>query len=60
MDYQIILYVIAIAVLFLIVQRNNKSNKNKLYGRKGRNFRENFKEKMKASQEGNNQSEVEN
>lgn len=55
MDYQIILYVIAIAVLFLIVQRNNKSNKNKLYNRKSRNFRENFKEKRKAAQKDNTQ-----
>ena len=56
MDYQIILYVVAIAVLFLFVQRNNKSNKSKFYDRKGRNFRENFKEKRKATQEEKNKT----
>ena len=45
MDYNIVFYIVVIAILFLIVQRNNKKNKEKLYGRKGRNFRENFRAK---------------
>ncbi|MBT8311052.1 MAG: hypothetical protein HKN96_12640 [Flavobacteriaceae bacterium] len=42
MDNSYILYIIIIAVLFAIVHVNNRKNKNKLYNRKGRNFRENY------------------
>lgn len=59
MDSKTIIYVVIIAILFLLVLRNNKNNKSKLYGRKGRNFRENFKEKRKAAEENSNQSEEE-
>lgn len=45
MDYNIIVYIVVIAILFLLVQRNNRRNKDKLYGRKGRNFRQNFRAK---------------
>lgn len=57
MDYDVIIYIIAIAVLFLLVQRNNKSNRNKLYNRKSRDFRTNFKakrEELKKKKEAEN------
>jgi hypothetical protein len=56
MDYTTIIYIVAIAILFLIVIRNNRNNKRKLYDRKSRNFRENFQAKRKAAQEENKQS----
>ena len=59
MDYKTIIYIVIIAILFLIVQRYNRNNKNKLYGRKGRNFRENFMEKRKAAEDQSNQTEIE-
>jgi len=59
MDYNTIIYIVVIAILFLIVQRNNKNNKSKFYDRKSRNFRENLKEKRKATQENDNQQEAE-
>jgi len=49
-----LLYGVIIMVLFLLVIWNNKNNKNKLYNRKGRNFRENFKAKRKAAEEEKN------
>ncbi|MEW7280072.1 hypothetical protein ABW636_15870 [Aquimarina sp. 2201CG1-2-11] len=44
---QLILTVLAIAVLFVIVSWNTKRNKNKLYNRDKRNFRKNYEKKKK-------------
>lgn len=44
---QLILLVIAIAILFAIVSWNTKRNKNKLYHRDTRNFRKNYQKKKK-------------
>lgn len=35
-------------IVFPLILRNNKRNKDKLYNRKGRNFRENYLEKKKV------------
>jgi len=39
---QIFVIFIGIAILFLAVFSNNRKNKDKLYGRKRRNFRRNY------------------
>jgi hypothetical protein len=39
---QIFVIFIGLAVLFLAVFSNNRKNKNKLYDRKGRSFRDNY------------------
>lgn len=39
---QIFVIFIGLAVLFLAVFSNNKKNKDKLYGRKRRDFRDNY------------------
>ncbi len=38
---------IIVIVVFPLLLINNKRNKNKLYNRKGRNFKENYYEKKK-------------
>ena len=48
---QIFLVFIGLAILFLIVFANNKRNKNKLYHRKRRNFKENYEAKRKSQKE---------
>ena len=44
---QLILVIIALALLFFAVVKNNNRNKEKRYDRKSRNFRQNFYEKRK-------------
>ncbi len=46
-ETQLILVVIAIAILFAVVSWNTKRNKNKLYHRDKRNFRKNYEKKRK-------------
>ena len=42
---------IIVIVLFPLLLFNNKRNKNKLYNRKGRNFRVNYLEKKKEQKD---------
>lgn len=42
---QNVLYIVGIALLFLLVYLNNKRNVNKLRNKKRRNFRENYESK---------------
>ncbi|MEW7292647.1 hypothetical protein [Aquimarina sp. 2304DJ70-9] len=44
-ETQLILMIIGIAILFLAVSWNTKRNKDKLYGRKKRNFKNNYLKK---------------
>tara|TARA_R110002020_G_scaffold387546_1_gene598244 strand:+ start:48358 stop:48528 length:171 start_codon:yes stop_codon:yes gene_type:complete len=44
---QLIILIIIIAALVLLVFANNRKNKNKLYDRKGRDFKKNFHERKK-------------
>ncbi|WP_199729941.1 hypothetical protein [Aquimarina sp. AD10] len=46
-EIQLILMVVGIAILFIAVSWNTKRNKNKLYGRKKRNFKKNYFDKKK-------------
>lgn len=48
---QIFIVFIGLAILFIIVFANNKRNKNKLYHRKRRNFKENYEAKRKNKEE---------
>ncbi|WP_299684354.1 hypothetical protein [uncultured Dokdonia sp.] len=48
---QVFVVFIGLAVLFMIVFANNKRNKNKLYHRKRRNFRDNYEAKRKEKEE---------
>ncbi len=41
---------IIVIILFPLLLFNNKRNKNKLYNRKGRNFRDNYYEKKKGKE----------
>lgn len=41
---------IIVIILFPLLLYNNKRNRNKLYHRKGRNFRENYFEKKKEKE----------
>ena len=41
---------IIVIILFPLLLYNNKRNRNKLYNRKGRNFRENYFEKKKEKE----------
>lgn len=46
-ETQLILLVIAIAILFIVVMWNTKRNKQKLYNREQRQFRKNYLKKKK-------------
>ncbi|WP_459209921.1 hypothetical protein [Aquimarina rhabdastrellae] len=46
-ENQLILLIIAIAILFALVRWNSKRNKNRLYNRDERNFRKNYYNKSK-------------
>lgn len=46
-ETQLILMVIGIAVLFILVFYNTRRNKNKLYNRRKRNFKDNVIHKRK-------------
>lgn len=46
-ETQLILTVIAIAILFAVVSWNTKRNKNKLYNRSSRNFKKNYLKKKR-------------
>ncbi len=48
-ETQLILMIIGIAVLFALVSWNTKRNKNKLYGRKKRNFKKNYFDKKEKN-----------
>ena len=48
---QIFVVFIGLAILFLLVFANNKRNKNKLYRRKRRNFKDNYAAKRKEKEE---------
>ncbi|WP_299211533.1 hypothetical protein [uncultured Dokdonia sp.] len=48
---QIFVVFIGLAILFLLVFANNKRNKNKLYRRKRRNFKDNYEAKRKEKEE---------
>lgn len=48
---QIFIVFIGLAILFLLVFANNKRNKNKLYRRKRRNFKDNYEAKRKEKNE---------
>jgi hypothetical protein len=50
-DTQFILVIVILAVLFLAVFLNNKSNKRKRYDRKNRDFRKNFYDKKQNKKE---------
>ncbi len=41
---------IIVSIVFPLLLLNNKRNKNKLYNRKGRNFRDNYYEKKKEKE----------
>jgi len=47
---QVFVVFIGLAILFMIVFANNKRNKNKLYHRKRRNFRDNYDAKRKKQE----------
>ncbi|PKV52311.1 hypothetical protein ATE84_4422 [Aquimarina sp. MAR_2010_214] len=46
-ETQLILMIIVIAILFVAVSWNTKRNKNKLYDRDKRNFRQNYQKRKK-------------
>ncbi len=48
-ETQLILMVIGIAILFVLVSWNTKRNKNKLYGRGKRNFKNNYLKKKEKN-----------
>ncbi len=48
---QIFVVFIGLAILFLLVFANNKRNKDKLYHRKRRNFKDNYQAKRKEKTE---------
>ncbi|WP_299768752.1 hypothetical protein [uncultured Dokdonia sp.] len=48
---QIFVVFIGLAVLFMVVFANNKRNKDKLYHRKRRNFKDNYEAKRKNKEE---------
>ncbi len=50
MDAKTIWWIIAIAVLFILVISNNKKNVNKLRNRKSRHFKDNYLEKKKENE----------
>ncbi|UZO79304.1 hypothetical protein NBT05_10005 [Aquimarina sp. ERC-38] len=49
-EMQLILVVLVIAVLFIFVFYNSKRNKEKLYNRRSRNFKNNVLEKRKSKE----------
>ncbi|MEP0263888.1 hypothetical protein [Dokdonia sp.] len=47
---QIFVVFIGLAILFILVFFNNKKNKDKLYHRKRRNFKDNYNAKKKTKE----------
>ena len=48
---KVLVIFIGLAVLFRVVFANNNRNKNKLYRRKKRNFKDNYEAKRKTKEE---------
>lgn len=47
-DFQLVILIVGIAILFLVVFWNNKRNQHKRYNRTKRNFRQNVEVKKKS------------